>query len=1050
MAIRPIFSGSSLIVAKPRLLISRFALGASRADSPTASITSPVDQDASALARLEKLVASLRNVALDAVASGGGKKYGTSQGKVDGVLGEISALLGTQLQLGGSQNAVVKGLNAAQIESYEIRTLRPNATANFSGSFTRTPGRLSSFGVVKQEASSRVNFGPPQVRGLNSTQIVALDASRLTRGTPAAITGSRTQQAAVAELAYQGQAGAVAAGSATFRLTGEFGSATINTTEGESLVDFAQRINAVSAVTGVAAEIVGDAIALRSASKGTAAFVAIDNVARDSNITTSNLNEAQVANLDIVSLPAEAQITIAGTITQAGDFARQTYHGAPGALVAGTATFTLTGSLGDAQIEIAAGESLAAVAQRINDASATTGVRAEVVGDDLEIESIAQGSAALLRIDNVVRDTDLSVTGVNGTQVEAFDVLAIPDGIERTLTGTITQSADFARQTYHGAAGAVVVDSATFTLTGSAGSAQVTITQGEALASVAQRINDLTSTTGVAAATNGNDLIISSAAVGSAESLQIELENITQYVSVAGVNAAQITQFQVTSAAAASTNVLNGTVTQAATRGTLTYTGASNRTTSSATFTLTGALGSTTISVNNSETLNSVRNKINAVTASTGVSATRSGNILTISSSDYGTTAFVDVDVTAGTFNTTGGDGNGHAAGLDALLTINGNSLTGAGNNVAYTDSLGSYQLTLATGFTGSLSTVTVTSANGTFDVTGGNQTGTAYGRDAAATINGQALVAVGNDFYASIDDLEFTFSAAQGYSGAIDLITVASVFDAFDLTGGDQSGTAYGLDAEAIINGQAVTAAGREFQLSIGGAEFVLTAADGFAGELEPITVTSTLDDFTIVGGDGNGLATGSDSLATINGVEFTSLDDTFDVTTASGLVRITFAEGFLGMIDPIAVTYEPRPARPSRTTTDAAVATSTATINGLVVAGIERRYLVAQNGVEIELQFVDGFSGEFDPFTVTAAGNVGSEITTSPLSQARLESARAALADLFALASGGEFAGLGARSGHALNTTLDALSRLGQLTGNAAQFAKRSILGSVLDQSI
>jgi len=147
-----------------------------------------------------------------------------------------------------------------------------------------------------------------------------------------------------------------------------------------------------------------------------------------------------------------------------------------------------------------------------------------------------------------------------------------------------------------------------------------------------------------------------------------------------GVNPQQIDTLQVFSLGPASSQTISGSLSVAATQAQLTHTEATGLITADATFTLDGDRGSVSISVTNGESLATVRDRINAESHRTGVTAAVSGNDLQLTSIAFGTDADTKVNVTSGTFAVTGGDGNGNATGTDAQATINGDTLTGSGN----------------------------------------------------------------------------------------------------------------------------------------------------------------------------------------------------------------------------------------------------------------------------------------------------------------------------------------------------------------------------------
>ena len=199
--------------------------------------------------------------------------------------------------------------------------------------------------------------------------------------------------------------------------------------------------------------------------------------------------------------------------------------------------------------------------------------------------------------------------------------------------------------------------SATFELQGSQGSANISIDQGESLTAVAERITVFTSSTGVAATASGDDLLLHSTEVGSSAAVAVDSVDVEPIVTVNGVKAKQIVDFQVVSTADNTQQVLTGTIDRAADEAELTYQGTSRKQVrKDATFTVTGNLGSVEISVSKDEHLTDVRNRVNAHTAETGVAAELKGKTLVFQSVDGGGNATAAIDVTSGTFNAEGGN----------------------------------------------------------------------------------------------------------------------------------------------------------------------------------------------------------------------------------------------------------------------------------------------------------------------------------------------------------------------------------------------------------
>ncbi len=192
------------------------------------------------------------------------------------------------------------------------------------------------------------------------------------------------------------------------------------------------------------------------------------------------------------------------------------------------------------------------------------------------------------------------------------------------------------------------------------------------------------------------------------------------HYTVSGRNSDQVSDLWVQAMQFDASMTISGSVTTAATQAQLVYTGSSGQVTADATFTLTGNQGSVSITVTNSEDLNDVADRINAQSHNTGIVAAVSGDDLTLTSVDYGTAATVAVSVTSGTFNVTGGNGDGTANGTDVVATINGLSagdagITFDGNRITVNQNGFRFEMELAAGFTGSFDTITVSGSALTF-----------------------------------------------------------------------------------------------------------------------------------------------------------------------------------------------------------------------------------------------------------------------------------------------------------------------------------------------
>lgn len=128
-----------------------------------------------------------------------------------------------------------------------------------------------------------------------------------------------------------------------------------------------------------------------------------------------------------------------------------------------------------------------------------------------------------------------------------------------------------------------------------------------------------------------------------------------------------------------------------------------------------GKDGQVVIDIAAGENLSATAAKINSSTAETGVTASASGGSLTLLSSAYGDDAFVRVSVVADSADTSFATGN--ASGVDAVVTVNGQSTAVDGLGVSYSSNGVSFSFDLnetwnETG-AGETSTFTISSAGG-------------------------------------------------------------------------------------------------------------------------------------------------------------------------------------------------------------------------------------------------------------------------------------------------------------------------------------------------
>jgi flagellin len=203
---------------------------------------------------------------------------------------------------------------------------------------------------------------------------------------------------------------------------------------------------------------------------------------------------------------------------------------------------------------------------------------------------------------------------------------------------------------------------------------------------------------------------------GSTEFSGQQLLNGTYAYTTSGTGTSAFAALQVNAALLADnkTTAVVVKVTSSATTGQVIYTGTAAALTSAASIQITGSIGSEQLSFATGTKLSAVAAAIGNIKSVTGVSATASGSALKLDSTGYGSSNFVSVSPTSGTFATTGGV-SGKDFGTNAAVTVNGATATVSGKDVTYTNGTLDLSFTLSTAL----------NANGTktFGITGGGAT---------------------------------------------------------------------------------------------------------------------------------------------------------------------------------------------------------------------------------------------------------------------------------------------------------------------------------------
>ena len=165
-----------------------------------------------------------------------------------------------------------------------------------------------------------------------------------------------------------------------------------------------------------------------------------------------------------------------------------------------------------------------------------------------------------------------------------------------------------------------------------------------------------------------------------------------------------------------------------------------------------GNLGSTQLSFASGTTVSSIVTAINGVKSQTGLSATLSGSDLKVNSQGYGSSQFVSIKATSGTFAL----GSNNASGTDAKVNVNGSQATVDGLNVSYRSAGLDLSLSLAKAFN--------KSGSSTFSVTGGGAT---FALGDKVNDAGKASLGIADVSTASLGDQVNGFLNTLGTGGA-------------------------------------------------------------------------------------------------------------------------------------------------------------------------------------------------------------------------------------------------------------------------------------------
>ena len=206
----------------------------------------------------------------------------------------------------------------------------------------------------------------------------------------------------------------------------------------------------------------------------------------------------------------------------------------------------------------------------------------------------------------------------------------------------------------------------------------------------------------------------------------------------------------------ATLNVVVQVVTSAQT-GTVGYTGGAVGA-AGVTIELAGNLGTEQLSFASGTTVSSIATAVNAIKASTGVSATVSGAALSINSTTYGSDQFVSVKAVAGSFAVTGGS-NGKDYGRDATVNVNGSTAQSSGLSISYRTGNFDVEFDLDSAFNAAGTT--------SFSITGGGAT---FALGSKVTESDKSSIGITSVSTGSLGDSTTGFLSALASGGAASL----------------------------------------------------------------------------------------------------------------------------------------------------------------------------------------------------------------------------------------------------------------------------------------
>ncbi|GAB6164318.1 hypothetical protein JCM19992_03180 [Thermostilla marina] len=640
-------------------------------------------------------------------------------------------------------------------------------------------------------------------------------------------------------------------------------------------------------------------------------------------------------------------------------------------------------------------------------------IRTQLETIQSELESPSSDSQE--KIDEAIAQIDaLATTEVDGRRVldgsgtfydSGRDTSQVADlRIYSVGGGGTVKKAQPAELTYTGSARYAAAD-ASIKLTGVRGSTILTVSTDDTLEALAEKINARTASTGVQASVDDNTLTLSSTGTGSGAYVGVSVLSGT--FAVTGGNGDGTANG--TDGVTSSSPVIYGEVLQAATQAQLTHSEPTGSITADDTFTLSGTRGSTSISVTTGQTLSQVADTINAQSHTTGVEASVSGDgkTLYLTSIDYGANAYVKV--TDGSFSVSGGDGNGTAYGTNAEAVINGRTYSDQGTDDQPAELRHREKGTTITNdavirITGALGSadITITAGQTLSDVASAIEAQKAV-TGVTASVDSNDLVLqstdTGDDASISLEVKSGTFTTVENYTEAAQAVITHT------------ESTGY-ITAAAQFR---LTGADGSYDFTLSGGESLSEVAQMIRAQSGTTGVTASVygDQLLIQSTD-----TGSSAFVT-----FQLLSGTFDI------------EGDTG-----GTAYG--------TNATAQASGSDGTAGDTTIDG--NRFIVNSGGFHFEIEFQPGFTGEFDPITVSGEA-IPFALSTSltrnfTLSIPSVLSTKLGgiSGTLDQIAGGGAYSGLGSNTSRALRIVDEALADLTEIEGHVDGFYNAAVTSS------